>query len=758
MIESDSKGMVERNAQGGRSGRRGASGSAAHADGRDSSFRDLRQALVDGRWVMITVLLISVCAAVAYVIFTPPTYRAGALLQLEPRPEAGKRFEDISALFDPGPTAASQIELLRSRLLVGKALDQVGMDVSARPRWFPVLGEGITRLRTAAAPLPPPFGLLRLSRWAWGGERISVPLLRVPEALVGRRLTLTALGDGRYRLSRESGETILEGRAGTPASAAVAGGQLDIQVGELSARPGTEFDVERRARPALVDEVLHGLSVLERGTGSGILSVTYESREAQQASALVSALCSAYLAEDGQRAEEEAGRTLAFLDTQLPQLRSNLEHAESQLNRYREQEGTVDLPLEAKAAVDRSLELDRMLDDLAIRRAELVHKYTEQHPDVRLMDKQIAAAQAERDALHTRKLGMPQTQLGSTRLNRNVDMAADLYLTLAKKAQELAVVRSGRTGNVRVVDWPVPPYRPVRPVPGLVLVLGVLLGMAGGVAAALGRRAMDHNAEDPRDIEDGTGLPIYVNIPHSSREVALQRSAGRGRRVPLALAAPDDAATEMLRTLRTALGFVLKARGKVVTVSSPSAGVGKSFVCANLAQLLAAAGQRVLLLDADLRQGRLHRYFSTEQSPGLSDVLSGEAPLEEAIKGTGTAGLDVLPRGEPAHAPAELLARPKLAEILATAVGRYDVILVDTPPILSVTDALLVGRNGSVNLLVLRARQHPLPEIADALELFARSGIAVHGGILNDSRPGSGYARTYPRRAAPAPEVSRVAG
>jgi tyrosine-protein kinase Etk/Wzc len=186
--------------------------------------------------------------------------------------------------------------------------------------------------------------------------------------------------------------------------------------------------------------------------------------------------------------------------------------------------------------------------------------------------------------------------------------------------------------------------------------------------------------------------------------------------------------------------------------------VGKSFVCANLAQLIAAAGQRVLLVDADLRQGRLHRYFSAEQSPGLSDVLSNEASLEEVIRSTGTAGLEILPRGEAAYAPAELLARPRLAELLATAASRYDVVLVDTPPILAVTDALLVARSASVNLLVLRARQHPLPEIADALELFARSGVAVHGGILNDSRPGGGYARAYPRRTVTSSQVTRAAG
>ncbi|HET6437211.1 MAG TPA: polysaccharide biosynthesis tyrosine autokinase [Anaeromyxobacter sp.] len=731
---------------------------SAAGDAREPSLRDLQQTLLEGRWVIATVLLVSVCAAAGYLFITPPTYRASALLQIVPRPEAGRRLEDLSALFEPGATAAGESELMRSRLVLGAALDRVGMDVRVRPHWFPVLGQGVARFRAASSPQDPPLGFLRLARFAWGGERISVRWLSVPEALLDHRLTLTALGDGRYRLAAEDGSTLLEGQAGAEASATVPAGTVAMLVGELSARTGTEFEVEKLSRPVLLADALHRLTVGERGAGTGIIAATFDAPVPGEASSFLSALCAAYLQEDAEKAERQAGQTLDFLNTQLPDLRTRLDRAETALIRYREKEGTIDLPLEAKAAVDRTVELDRLLDELAVTRAQLVHKYTEQHPDVRLIDQQIAAAQAEREALASRKVTIPQMQLGAERLKRSVEMAADLYLSLEKKAQELAVVRSGRTSSSRVIDWPLAPYRPVRPIPGLVMGLGILLGLCGGIAAALGRRAMDHNAEDPRDIEHGTGLPVYVTIPHSPREVSLQRSAGRGRRVPLALVAPDDAATEMLRTLRTALSFVLKARGKIVALSSPSAGVGKSFVCANLAQLIAAAGQRVLLVDADLRQGRLHRYFSAEQSAGLSDVLSGEATLDEAIKSTGTAGLEILPRGEPAFAPAELLARPKLAEILATAAGRYDVVLVDTPPILAVTDALLVARSASVNLLVLRARQHPLPEIADALELYARSGLAVHGGILNDSRPGGAYARAYPHRTTSPMEVARVAG
>ncbi len=748
MVESNAEPTMEQASAPGRPRRTARGTSSAWPDEGEASFRDVRQSLQDGRWTIAGALAISLAAAGAYLFLAPPVYRAAALVKVEGRAEGDRRLEDLSALLAPRATAAAEAELLRSRLVVGTALDRLGLDVQARPHRLPLLGEAIARHRAAASPTAPPLNAGWLARFAWGGEKLAVRSMRVPDHLVDRPLTLTALAGGRYRISGEDGATLLEGEVERPASAEVAGGRIEILVATLAARPGTRFDLEKIGRPRLLERTLHSLTVAERGTGSGMLSISYEAGDPQEAAAVVSAIGTAYLEQDAQMIREEAGRTLAFLDAQLPQLETRLDLAETALERYRERRGTVDLPLEARAAVDRTLELDRLVDELEVTRAQLVHKYTARHPDVRLVERQIAAAQAERDALRSRKMDMPQTQLGSARLTRDVGTAEDLVLTLRKRAQELRVVKAGPAASARVIDWPVTPHRPVRPVPGLVLGLGLMLGLGCGVAAALGRRAMDHNAEDPRDVEDGTGLPVYVTIPHSEREVRLQRSAGRGGRVPLALAAPDDPATEVLRTLRTALAFVLKARGKIVAVSSPSPGVGKSFVCANLAQLVAAAGQRVLLVDADLRQGRLHRYFSAEQSPGLSDVLRGEATLEEVVKGTGTAGLEILPRGEPAHTPAELLARPRLAEILATAAARYDVVLVDTPPILPVTDALLVSRSASVNLLVLRARQHAVPEIADALELFARSGVPVHGGILNDARPGRGYARAYPRRAA----------
>ncbi len=712
--------------------------------GGDLSLRDLGRSILEGRWVVLGVTLFGLWVSACFYAIASPVYRARALVQIEERPEGTRRLEDLTALYEPRTIAASEIEIMRSHLVVGAAVEQLGLDLDVQPRFFPVIGRAIARWRNSSAPASP---FLRLARFAWGGERISIRRLDVPEELLGEDLVLTALGKSRFRLADAKGKALVEGEVGTTAASG-ADRRVELVVDELVARPGTQFQVEKLRRDEIVDRILDALSVAERGTSTGVISVELEGEEPARVAAIISAICDAYLKQNLDKSQAETAKTLEFLDGQLPTLKANLEVAEAALNAYRERRGTVDLPLEAKAAVDRTAELDRTISELEITYGRLGKHYSDQHPDMLTLRRQIAAARSERDAIDVRNRTMPGTQLASARLLRNVNVATELYLMLLNKAQELRVVKSGRTGNVRIVDRPAVPYEPIRPKAASVIALGLLLGLMGGIAAALGRRALNDRAKDPADIEAGTGLPVFVTVPHSAREVTLQRSSGDRPRDALALAAPDDVATESLRTLRTALGFVLKARGNVLAISSPSAGVGKTFVSVNLAQLISAAGQRVLVVDADLRKGGVHRFFSAEQGPGLADVLAGKTTLEEATRTTDTPGLALLPCGSIPSNPAELLASSKLAEVLLEASKRYDVVVVDTPPILTVTDALLVARAASVNLLVFRARQHPIPEIALALERLARSGVSVHGGILNDARPSGGYGAMYARLAS----------
>ncbi len=715
---------------------------------RQPSAGEIARSVAQGRWVILASVAAALALAGAYLYVARPVYRSSALIQVDERPEGASRLEDLSALLEPRVSAESEIELMRSRALVGNVVDQLRLDMDARPRRFPVLGNALARRFQGADPAAPPMGLAGLVPFAWGGERIEVSRLSVTDALLDVPLTLTALPDGRYRLSARGHGNLVEGRVGEVARSGPGGARVEVLVETLVARPGTEFVVEKRRRAEVVTSLRKRLYVEQQGRGpagrgTGIVALELEGEDPDQVANVLGTLCDSYVRENVERSAAQAVRTLAFLESQLPDLRRNLERAESALNSFRRKERTIDLPLETRVTVERVAELDKLLSDLEAARTQLRQRYGDAHPEVVGVERQISAARTERSALAPRIEIFPSTQLASARLSRDVTVATDLYVTLLNRAQELKLVKSGRGGSVRIVDRPVPSHRPERPKVPSVLALAILVGLVGGVAITLARRAFDEKVEDPREIEAATGLPVFIAVPHSDRE----KRPGSGG--PLSATAPDDVATETLRALRSSLGFLLKERPRIVVVGSPSPAVGKTFVCANLAHLFATAGQRVLAVDADLRRGALHRIFGAEASPGLSDVLGGEATLETAIRSTGTPGLDLLTCGIGPASPAELLGSPKLQRILADAAGRYDMVVVDTPPVLAVADAIAVARHGTLNLLVLRARQHTMDEIAIAIERLSRAGIRVQGGILNDVRQtGSPYARVYEHRSA----------
>jgi tyrosine-protein kinase Etk/Wzc len=715
--------------------------------GKEPTLRDIGQSLFEGRWVIAIVAGAALAISVGYLFAAPPWYRSSALIQVEDQSNTAAELENLSALFEKKTLAEGEIEIIRSRMVVGAVVDRIKLDIEAEPRRVPIVGSVLARRHRGLTPAPP---ILGLSRFAWGGERIALRRLEVSNGLLDKPLSLTALEGGRYRLTDVGGASILEGEVGMPASMAAGGRQVELFVSELVARPGTEFRIVKHRRDEVIDAVQADLRVEEKGKSTGIITIDLEGRDPARAAAIVSALSWSYLQQNVERSRAKAAKTLEFVESQLPTLKSNLEAAEAALNAFRLKKGTVNLSLETRATIHRLAELEKGLTELDMQRAELERRYTDKHPSLAWLDSKAAVVRAERSALNERIRALPETQLTAARLVRDVNVATDLYLLLLNKAEALRVMKSGTIGNVRIVDQPVIARHPVRPKPASVLVLGLVLGFGGGIAGAIARRALDEGADDSHDIEAGTGLPVFATVPHSEKEVQLQRRAGRDARVPLAVAVPDDVAIENLRTLRTALGFVLKARGNIIAISSPSPGVGKTFVCANLAHLLAGAEQRVLLLDADLRRGALHRYFSAERQPGLSEVVSGDATLEQAIRSTGSAGLDLLPCGGVSPNPAELLASPRLQQILTAASQRYDLLLVDTPPTLAVTDPVLVARCASLNLLVLRARQHPIAEISLALGRFAQGGVRVQGAVLNDARSTSGrYGRVYEHRSGP---------
>jgi tyrosine-protein kinase Etk/Wzc len=702
----------------------------------DSNGAELLRTLVEGRWILLAFALLGLALAGAWLVVATPRWRAEALVRLEDRRDPPPMADPVtSGLEAPSPKA--EIEVLRARSLVAGAVASLGLDVDASPRTVPFLGKAYALLHRGSAPASAPFGL---TRFAWGGERISVARLEVPEALLDQPLVLTAEEDG-FRVSTRDGATLADGGVGRLAQGSDPSGQpVRLLVSTLVARPGTEFVVVKHRFDDVVAGLQLDLSVDERGKDTGVVALRLEGTSRARVIATLDAMLRTYLRENSARTSAHAARILAILDERLPALEDAARKADKAWEAWKLENKVVDFGAEAKAELDRSVDLERRIADLEAKRAELAQRYTDNHPTLGELQDQADSLRIQLRLVQARLAGLPAIEVQAARILRDQQVATALLAQMREKAQQWRIAASGAAPSATIIDTPAASERPVSPKGAPVLLLALIAGLgAGAVFVTVRGRLGGHG--DPALVEAATGLPVLGTVSHTSTESSLAHMLRRRltgeRAAALSAVHPGDSAVEDLRTLRTNLGAALRAaRNHVVAIGGPSPGVGKSFVCVNLALLLASPRRKVLLVDADLRRGRLHREFGLERMPGVAEVVTAGATLEAAIKPTGTDGLDLLPAGELPDDPTTVLENPKFAELLAELSKRYDVVVVDTPAILAVTDPALVARHAGLNLLVLRAGEHPLEEISLSVKRLSQNGAQVGGAILNDVRPG----------------------
>lgn len=709
----------------------------AAADGLDlePGLRDYAAALVDHKWIVLVAVAVGLLAGAFRAFTAVPVYRSDALVQVERLGRGMSTLEEIS----PGmsePPSETEVEIIRSRSLLGAVVDELDLRTVGTPRWFPVIGGAIARRYQGSGIAAPWLGL---SRFAWGGERLELRRLEVPDWLEGVPLVLIALEAGRFQVVAPSGALLASGQVGQAVSAATPspdGGQgtVELFVASLRARPGTEFRIVKLPRSAAVKQLQAALQIVERGQRTGVLRITLDGTDPRRVASSLDAIATTYLRQNVDRRSAEAQKTLEFLNTQLPLLKRNLETAESALNEYRSHRGQLDLSLESSSTMEQAVDIERRLQELDLQRTELRQRFTDDHPALLILKQKAAKLQGERNAIEAKIKTLPQAELQLARLTRDVEVANHLYLLLLNRSQELKVVKSGTVGNVRILDTALR-GESVGTSSSSTTALGGVLGLLVGAALAIARRAMSAGVVDPDVVERVAKVPVYATLAYSVRQAELVRDFRRGRLKTLpSLAAtdPQDIVVEGFRSLRTSLQFTLaEAKNHVIAVSGPSPNVGKSFVSLNLASVLAETGMRVLVVDGDMRNGRLHHVFGAERSPGLSEAVAGTTPIDACIRKAPSHGVDLLATGWLPPNPAEVLSSGRFRELLHILAERYEAVVIDTPPILAVTDATIIGRSCGVNLIVLRSGKHPIREIVAALKCLSQGGVSPHGAIMN---------------------------
>lgn len=702
-----------------------------------SSYVDI--VLTRWRMVLATALAIFVLG-VLYAVFATPIYRVDATIQVNESTTTGNSpLRDIAALLDNGSTSAAELELIRARTVIDAVVDRLHLNIVAEPRYFPVLGHWMARRYREDGIASPVFGL---SRFAWGGERLDVDTFNVvngsvreggDDALVGEKFTVIAEGAGRYALIDDDDEVVLRGKAGQMVTGQYRGQTVALRVTELVARTGTQFRLMRVPRLVAVSQLQDDLNIEEKTKQSGIISVTLEGDDKTRIEQILEAVVTGYVQQNKDYRNEEARATLVSLERSMPQMKRDLEDAEAKYTAFRERTGMVDLDEQGRLLLGQEVDVQTRLIELRQKRMELVARFADAHPAVVALDQGIAQLDAKNQQLATQASHLPQTEQEGLRLLREVRVNTELYTNLLNTKQQLQIAKESQIGNVRVVDHPELPVRPVKPKQVLVIALSLCLGLALGVAAPFAQRAVWGRVEHSEQLEQVLGVPVYAVIPHSreqGRIVRRQRHA-MDRLQVLASDIPEDMTVDAIRSLRTTLQFTTtEAANNVVMVTSSQPGAGKSFLCSNLAVLLASAGKRVLLIDADIRRGQAHRYFGLQPAPGLPEAIASGA-LERAVQRSAVSGVDVLTRGAAARS-SELFNDGRFKALLEAAARRYDIVVVDTAPILALHDAAAIGRLGATTLLCVRHGRSSMPEIREAERRLRNAGIAIAGVVLND--------------------------
>lgn len=693
------------------------------------------------QWKLIALcVILSVVCALLYLRVTPDTYSVDALVQVEDSKGASAALlGDLSQMIEQKSPAQAEIEILKSRLVLGSVIKDLHLNIQVSST------ENTLTHRLLSNPEYKTEYNTKSVIFKDGLKSFDIRQFDIPAYYLDKNLLLN-FDKQSLRLSDPASEEVI---LTVPLNQAnhVAGphGLWKVAIFTKDQFDAT-YNIKIQSIPAAVDALSANYSVAERGKLTGILGLSYQGQDQEHITKVLNAILATYSAQNIERRSAESAQTLKFLDEQLPDLKKQLDDAERQFNKFRQQYNTVDVTKESELYLTQSITLETKKAELEQKQAEMAAKYTAEHPAMREINGQLTAINKQIGELNSTLKQLPDVQRQYLQLYREVEVKTQLYTALLNSYQQLRIAKAGEIGNVRIVDTAIEPIKPVKPKKLLVLALAIFVGGFIGTLIALLRNMLRTGIKDSGQIENEMDLPVYATVPHSPIQESRIKILKKKKSIPiLAVKNSDDIAIESLRSIRTAIHFALaNAKNNIIMIAGPSPEVGKSFISTNLATIFAQGNKRVLLIDADMRRGYMHKYFDVDVKPGLSELLSGQADLQKVLHKTQVTNLDVITRGKSPTNPSEILSSNQFKELLEQLQSQYDHIIIDTPPVLAVTDGIIISQYTGVNLIVARYAKSQMKELELTVNRFEQAGVKVNGFILNDiQRASAGYGYGY---------------
>ena len=716
---------------------------AASYEDDEIDLLELLNTLLGGKWLILFFTVIACVLAFIFAYGQTSVYRADALLQVEEKTATVPGFAELAGLTAGSDSSVqTEIELLKSRKVLGKVVDRLKLDIVAEPQRVRYLGEFYHKFFNSDGGIEKPPKVWAkidsmLSSYAWGEESIKVRSLYVPEELLGVPLTLVVTEVG-YELFNQ--DVLLVSGVVNKTSVSKKS-KVRIYVEELTGLPGTHYSIIKNSQLNTISTIKKSLKISEKGKGTGIIHLQMDSGDKAQMVKVLNRISNVYLAINMAYNKEEASKALEFLEGQIEPIKDRLAVAESELSQYRTRNQTANMSMETMGVLEVVATIDTELQQLEMQRASLSQRYTLNHPRVKVLLSQEAKLKERKKTILSKITRLPQKQQDLLKLERDFKVADAIYSKILNDIQEFKIAKASTIGNIHIVDTAVAHDDVVKPKRLLIITLGALLGAMLGTVLVFIRSAMNKAIGDPKVLEEHINIPIFATIPLNKKLNKLVVKGKRGRKQKTLLAIQDGSspAIESLRSLRTSLQFTLfEAKNNIVMITGPSPSIGKSFISSNFAAVLAASDKRVLLIDADMRKGYLHEVLEKPRTPGLSELISGECAIEQAVHSVDiddSSKLDAIVSGIVPPNPSELLMNSQFPALLEELSSRYDLILIDTPPVNAVTDPSIIGVHVGVVFMVVHDNHHTLDEIEHTLTRLSHTGITVNGFIYNGYTP-----------------------
>ncbi|EMB5672806.1 polysaccharide biosynthesis tyrosine autokinase [Acinetobacter baumannii] len=693
------------------------------------------------QWKLIALcVILSVVCALLYLRVTPDTYSVDALVQVEDSKGASAALlGDLSQMIEQKSPAQAEIEILKSRLVLGSVIKDLHLNIQVSST-----ENTLTHRLLSDADYKTEYTTKSVI-FKDGLKSFDIRQFEIPAYYLDKNLLLDFDKQSLRLTDPVTEEVILTVPLNQVNHVAGPHGLWKVAIFTKDQFDAT-YNIKSLSLPIAVNAISANYAVAERGKLTGVLGLNYQGQDKEHITKVLNAILATYSAQNIERRSAESAQTLKFLDEQLPDLKKQLDDAERQFNKFRQQYNTVDVTKESELYLTQSITLETKKAELEQKQAEMAAKYTAEHPAMREINGQLAAINKQIGELNSTLKQLPDVQRQYLQLYREVEVKTQLYTALLNSYQQLRIAKAGEIGNVRIVDTAVEPVEPIKPKKLLVLILSVFVGGFIGALIALLRNMLRTGIKDSGQIENEMDLPVYATVPRSPIQESRIKILKKKKSIPiLAVKNSDDIAIESLRSIRTAIHFALaNAKNNIIMIAGPSPEVGKSFISTNLATIFAQSNNRVLLIDADMRRGYMHKYFDVDVKPGLSELLSGQADLQKVLHKTQVADLDVITRGKSPTNPSEILSSNQFKELLEQLQSQYDHIIIDTPPVLAVTDGIIISQYTGVNLIVARYAKSQMKELELTVNRFEQAGVKVNGFILNDiQRASAGYGYGY---------------